>query len=180
MSTGRLPKLPPIRDHASGIRTMAKQIGYDGNAPEFREARDIAGKGKRKSELGPENIRVDRIEWLLAHKRIDVAQHSAGRKLQHDSELAQIGGYASLENVKCGSGSGTNRLPDVKCDAIARVNAARAHVGSRGVGWRILELVVIENVSLEKGAAMMRIHPRGALPALQGALDTLAAHYKLA
>jgi hypothetical protein len=173
MSTRRLPKLPPIGHQKSLLR-----IGYDGNAPEFREARDIAGKGKRKSELGPQNIRVDRLEWLLAHKRIDVAQHSAGRKLQHDTELAQIGSYATLENVKCGSGSGTNRLPDVKCDAIARVNAAHRHMGHKG--WRILELVVIENVSLEKGAAMMRIHPRGALPALQGALDALAAHYKLA
>ena len=157
---------------------MAKAIGYDGNPPEFREARDLAGKGKRKSELGPQNIRVDRIEWLLAHKRIDVAQHSAGRKLQHDSELAQIGSYAMLTDVK--GGSGTNRLPDLKCDAIARVNAARAHVGSKGVGWRILELVVIENRSLEKAAAQMRIHSRGALPALQGALDALAAHYRLA
>ena len=156
---------------------MAKAIGYDGNPPEFREARDLAGKGKRKSELGPQNIRVDRIEWLLAHKRIDVAQHSAGRKLQHDFELAQIGSYAILSDAK--GGSGTNRLPDLKCDAIARVNAARTHVGS-GVGWRILELVVIENVSLEKAAARMRIHSRGALPALQGALDTLAAHYRLA
>jgi hypothetical protein len=156
---------------------MARAIGYDGNPPEFREARDLAGKGKRKSELGPQNIRVDRIEWLLAHKRIDVAQHSAGRKLQYDSELAQIGGYAILTDVK--GGPGTNRLPDLKCDAIARVNAARAHVGSKGVGWRILELVVIENTSLEKAAAMMRIHSRGALPALQGALDALAAHYRL-
>jgi hypothetical protein len=77
-------------------------------------------------------------------------------------------------------GSGTNRLPDVKCCAIARMNAARAHVGAKGVGWRILELVVIENLSLEKAAAMMRIHCRGALPALQGALDVLAAHYRLA
>jgi hypothetical protein len=34
------------------------------------------------------------------------------------------------------------------------------------------------NVSLEK--AMMRIHSRGTLPALQGALDALAAHYQLA
>ncbi len=82
---------------------MAKAIGYDGNPPEFREARDLAGKGKRKSELGPQNIRVDRIEWLLSHKRIDVAQHSAGRKLQHDSELAQIGSYAMLTDVKGGS-----------------------------------------------------------------------------
>ncbi len=86
---------------------MARAIGYDGNPPEFREARDLAGKGKRKSELGPQNIRVDRIEWLLAHKRIDLAQHSAGRKLQHDSELAQIGSYAILTDVK--GGSGTNR-----------------------------------------------------------------------
>src|SRR5258707_12968505 len=111
---------------------MARAIGYDGNPPEFREARDLAGKGKRKSEFGPQNIRVDRIEWLLAHKRIDLAQHAAGRKLQHDSELAQIGSYATLTVVK--EGSGTNRLPYLKCDAIARVNATRRNVGGKRDG----------------------------------------------
>jgi hypothetical protein len=152
------------------------KIGYDGNAPKFEAARDLDGKGKRDPILGPQNINVDRLEWLLAHKRIDAPQHAAGRKLQRDSEQAQIGGFASLDGGR--GGSGTERLTDVKCDAIARVNGARIYVGNSC--WRILELVVIDNVSLEKAAVRMRIHARGALPTLQAALDTLARHYGLA
>src|ERR1700693_6063906 len=73
--------------------------GYDGSPPEFREARDVEGKGKRAAELGPQNIRVDRLEWLLAHRRIDVAQHAAGRRLQHDSDIAEIRGGGRMCRV---------------------------------------------------------------------------------
>lgn len=156
--------------------------GHDGNPPEFREARDLEGKGKRRSELGPQNICVDRLEWLLAHKRIDLAQHAAGRRLQRDCELAAIGGYAAIDGGgfgrSPGSGSGVNRLADVKCDAIARVNAARAHVGAKG--WRILELVAVENVSMGEAAKRMDQSPDRIQLALAVALDALASHYRLA
>lgn len=149
------------------------KIGFDGEVPEFREARDLDGKGRRQAILGPQNINVDRLEWLLAHKRIDAAQHAAGRRLQADSEQAQIGGFQTLQGP--GGGSGTTRLSDAKCDAIGRVNAARVHVG--GSGWRMIEMVALENISLEKAAGRLRINTRGALPVLQAALDTLVSHY---
>jgi hypothetical protein len=154
--------------------------GHDGNPPEFREARDIAGRGKRSSALGPQNIRVDHLEWLLAHRRIDPAQHAAGRRLQYDCELATIGGYASTDGSSGGPGSasGVNRLTDVKCDAIARVNAARAHIG--GKGWRILETIVVQNVSLTEAAARLRESRHRLQLALSVALDALASHYRLA
>lgn len=155
---------------------MNAKIGYDGNAPEFREARDLAGKGKREKVLGPQNIRIDRLEWLLAHKRIESYQHAAGRKLQKHSETAQIGGFSTFQGGM--GGSHATHLSDTKCDAVAAVNEARKHVGNGA--WRILELVVIDNFSLEKAAAHMRIHARGALPALHIALDALARHYGLA
>ena len=168
---GKLRKLEPYR-----IAGMAP--GYDGNPPEFREARDVEGKGKRIAELGPQNIRVDRLEWLLAHRRIDVAQHAAGRRLQHDSEIAEIRGYAAVEIGRGGGASGVNRLADVKCDAIVRINAARMHVG--GKGWRILELVVLENASLGEAARRMRESADRMQLGLSVSLDALASHYGLA
>lgn len=162
----------------SPIESPGSRPGYDGNPPEFREARDVEGKGKRAAELGPQNIRVDRLEWLLAHRRIDVAQHAAGRRLQHDSEIAEIRGYAVMEIGRGGGASGVNRLADVKCDAIARFNAARMHVGAKG--WRILELVVLENVSLGETARRMRESADRMQLGLSVALDTLAGHYRLA
>ena len=154
--------------------------GHDGNPPEFREARDIEGRGKRESVAGPQNIRVDHLEWLLAHRRIDLAQHAAGRRLQQDCELATIGGYGSPDGSGGGKGSasGVNLLADVKCDAIARVNAARRHVG--GKGWRILELVAVQNVSLTVAAAHMHESPDRMQLGLSVALDALASHYRLA
>jgi hypothetical protein len=170
---------PPVKKPKAYAMSRAAP-GHDGNPPEFREARDIEGKGKRKSALGPQNIRVDRLEWLLAHRRIDLAQHAAGRRLQHDWELALIGGYASPDASSGGPGSasGVNRLADVKCDAIARVNAARGHVG--GKGWRILELVAVQNVSLGEAALRMRESPDRMQLGLSVALDALASHYRLA
>ena len=124
------------------------------------------------------NIRVDRLEWLLAHRRIDTAQHAAGRKLQHDAEIAEISGYAVLEIGRAGGASGVNRLSDVRCDAITRVNAARASVGP--TGWRLLDLVALQNLPLGDAAKRMGESPDKMQLALSVALDALASHYGLA
>lgn len=148
-----------------------RSAGHDGEPPEFRQ------RG-----AAVQNIRVDRLEWLLAHGHIDVAQHGAGRRLQHDRELAAIGGYALplvFAGPDRGAAFGARAFPsDIKCDAIRRINAARAHVG--GLGFRILELVVLENVAIHEAARRLG-EPVGKLPlALKVALDSLAGFYRLA
>jgi hypothetical protein len=124
------------------------------------------------------NIHADRLEWLLAHRHIDVAQHGAGRRLQRDWEMSLIGSYA-MSPVRSGTASARADLPaDVKCDAIRRMNRARAHVG--GTGFRILELVVLENTALAEAGRRMA-EPVAKLPlALRVALDALASFYHLA
>lgn len=146
-------------------------VGYDGDAPEFRQRGTAV-----------QNIRVDRLEWLLGHGHIDVAQHGAGRRLQRDRELAAIGGYAlppAYAASARGGGFNARSFPtDIKCDAIRRINAARAHVG--GLGFRILELVVLENVAMHDAARRLG-EPVSKLPlALKVALDSLAGFYRLA
>lgn len=152
--------------------------GCDGNPQIMREPRDIPGRGKRKIE-GTQNINVDRLEWYQAHGHTEQFHTDAGRQLQHDCELAQIGGYASM-----GSGGARSvrlvpsNLPDAKCDAIARVNRARDAL-EPGV-WRLLELVVIDNLALEvAGYRLWRRHIRkhDRVKALVYALDQLAKHY---
>jgi len=145
--------------------------GHDGEPPEFRQ---------RGTAL--QNVHVDRLEWLLAHGHIDVAQHGAGRRLQRDRELAAIGGYAlppAFVAPARSGGFGARSFPtDVKCDAIRRMNAARAHVG--GLGFRILELVVLENTAVHEAARRLG-EPVAKLPlALKVALDSLAGFYNLA
>lgn len=147
--------------------------GYDGDPPQFVPFRDIGGEGVR--EIGIFR-KIDRLEWLHSHKLIETHQRDAGRRLQADCEQAEFRGYTTLGSVK--GGSGTNRLSDVRCDAIGRVNSARLHVA--GIGWRMLELVVIENVSLAKAERRLRLRRDSGIGLLLGALDTLAHHYGLA
>src|SRR5262245_30406419 len=134
------------------MNAMSK-IGYDGQAPEFREKRGSevrdprTGAIIREGEMGTQNIRVDRLEWLLAHKRILPHQHEAGRQLQQDWELAELRAYSTLEGGKTSGGTG-NLLADVKCDAIKRRELARKAVGY--TGWRLIELIAIEGLSCEK------------------------------
>ncbi len=157
------------------------KIGYDGSPPEFREKRGSeyrdprTGAIIRVAEMGIENINVDRIKWLLSHKRIEQHQFDAGRRLQGDWEISKLENYASLQGGR--SGSGTNLLPDVKCDAIQRCGDARKAVGH--TGWRILDMVVIQNISLEKCGVILRVRPSSMSTGLQVALDALASHYGL-
>ncbi len=154
-------------------------IGYDGQPPEFRqkrgsEVRDSkTGEIIREGEMSPHNINVDRLAWLLAHKRITQTQHDAGERLQHDAELAETIPFTKLEGGR--GGGGMNLLPDIKCDAIDRVNRARAAVGH--TGWRIIEMVALRNISLEKAGAILRVKPSSMTTGLMVALDALASHY---
>jgi hypothetical protein len=155
--------------------------GHDGNPPEFRAARDIEGRGKR-TVRGLQNINTDRLEWLLAHHQIDSVQHGAGRKLQRDREMSAIGGYAMSPGFGAGFAPGGSGRPsgpeDIRCDAIRRMNAARAHLGA--TGFRIVELVVLENAAVAEAARRLG-EPAAKLPlALRVALDSLASFYRLA
>lgn len=158
-----------------------RKPGHDGNPPEFRTVRDLLGSGKRSAADGLQNINTDRLEWLLAHRHIDIAQHGAGRKLQRDHELSLIGGYAmspALEKPGRGGNARPSDPADIRCDAIRRMNAARAHVGA--IGFRILALVVLDNVAIAEAARRLG-EPAGKLPlALRVALDSLASFYRLA
>lgn len=157
--------------------------GFDGNPPEFgikrgTEVKDTHGRITREAEESIINNNVDRVEWMFAHGRISQAQYHAARQLQGDAELAALSNYASIDGGR--SSSGVNRLPDVKCDAISRKNAARAAVFAQHgcAGWRIIELIILENTPTESAYRRMNLPSRGAGPwLLNGSLDALAKHY---
>lgn len=152
------------------------QIGYDGLVPEFREARDLDGRGKRQAATGPTNVNVDMLAFLEARGTINAGQRGAGRIFQRDSELAQLVSYGTLQGGR--DGQGLTRLPDAKCDAIARVNRARAHVGPNNcAGWRVIELVALERANLSDVEARMGLRRGKASGILTAALDALMAHY---
>lgn len=159
------------------------QIGYDGEPPSFSpkrgsEVRDrLTGAIIREGEMSEQNDNVDRLQWLHKHgpldRRIDQTQLDAGRTLQRDAELAELRGYVCMDGGR--SGGGTNRLSDVKLDAMRRHGDAHQWVGN--VNSLILRLIVEENKSLEKAAALMRESAKGMNLALRGALDALSRFY---
>jgi hypothetical protein len=160
-------------------------IGYGGTRPEFRAKRgsevrdDKTGAITREGEPSPQNIAVDRLEWLGAHKRILPHQKAAGERLQQDWQLAQRLAFAAVGGAL--GGSGTNRLPDIKCDASTRFGDARARLGGdQSEGWRIVDLIVLQNISLEKAEQFLRLPLRSGLGSLRTALDVLAGFYRLA
>jgi hypothetical protein len=151
-------------------------IGYDGQPPMFRDARDIGGHQARERVKGPQNINVDRLEWLLAHKLIEPHHHQAGRKLQDCCQIAELSVGVALAGGG-GGGSPSTALSDAKCDAMTAINKARAALSP--MAWRMIELVVIDGVTVGKAAARMRIAERAGLPALLFSLDALGRHYSL-
>jgi hypothetical protein len=164
---------------AAQQRIEIPRHGYDGNPPELRSPQDFAGADRELPER--ENYNVDRIRWLYRHGHIDAAQNEAGERLQRDWQLAQLGGYSAAGN---GGGKVVNlvpsNLPDAKLDAIGRVNRARAKLDR--TSWRLVELVVLENIQLAEAAKRLWGHTRRgeAVTAICYALDLLAAVYGLA
>lgn len=163
-------KKPPKQDRAE------VRIGYDGNPPVFRPARDIVGQGKREVIDGPQNINIDRLEWYLDHRLIERHHHTAGRKLQLYAETAELSSGVSLLAGARGGGSMTS-LSDAKCDALDKLNKARAELSP--MNWRLIDLVVLQNITAQKASRQMGFHERSAMPTLVMALDSLAKHYGL-
>lgn len=161
---------PPKQDQA------VTKIGYDGNQPIFRPARDIVGQGKRETIDGPQNINIDRLEWMLDRQYIEPHHHAAGRKLQYYWEIVNRSGGMSLLGGGRG-GSSMTSLSDAKCDAHAAMNTARAAISP--MNWRIIELVVLDNMSSTAAMAKMRFNADSATSAVKLALDSLAQHYGL-
>lgn len=157
--------------------------GFDGEPPEFcakrgSEVRDtLTGEIIRHGEPSPYNINVDRLSWLLAHKRISQVQHDAGERLQKLWRKAKMESYAVISGSG-GGGAGRTRVADSVCDARDEVAAAHDHIGNSG--WRVIELVVLQSASLGKAEGMMCLGPGGGIGALRVALDALARHLRMA
>ena len=153
--------------------------GHGGFAPVLEEPRNLSAQDRSRGDFALENVNIDRLRWLCARKTIEQHHYEAGVRLQRDWELAMIMPVAS--SVIVGSGSGAQLPGDAKVDAMKRHAAAMAALGARGRS--IVELVVLGDaggVSVEKAAAILRLHPKRAIERLVFALDLLAEHYGMA
>ncbi|MGB8601099.1 MAG: DUF6456 domain-containing protein [Rhizomicrobium sp.] len=153
------------------------RAGFDGEPPEFGERKDFVwARGKREVVRSPCNLNTSRISWLYAHKRIERHQFLAAEQLARDWEISLIAPVASKVLFEGTSRRGGVLPGDRQVAAMQHHGAARAALGRN---WAIVELVVEQNISVEKAGAALQVHPKFALGMLWSALNTLADHYRL-
>lgn len=150
-------------------------VGFDDNPIVAQLVRDISGDGKRELYVAR---RIDRLQWLLDHKRIDEAQYAAGRRLQGDWTSCQIGTLAA----STGGGGGRNTsaasdLSNIRLDALKRYGDAMKVVPARVRPALELALIDAGNYSIEWIASALKVDRRVAQERVVVALDCLAAHY---
>lgn len=172
MGKSRARRKPSLNKHIAA----AEVIGFDGERPQFVPARDIMGTGRRAKVDGPQNINVDRLEWLLAKKHIEPHHHQAGRKLQRLYETAEISVGVKLVGAG-GAGVASSSLSDAQCDAMHEVNRVKAAMSP--INFRLVELVVIERFKVEDATKKLGLGSRSATSSLVLALDSLARHFRL-
>lgn len=151
--------------------------GHDGQPPEFVLRRDyVYSNGQRETTESPENINYSRVKWLLNHRRIEKRQYDAAEKLSKHWEKSQIMPSASRILVGAGGANHAEDIIDSKITAGAKFAEAQNMLGRN---WAIIQLVVIDNVSVEQASARLRMHPKFGMGALGAALHFLADHYGL-
>lgn len=156
---------------------LAREAGFEGEPPVHGERRTFVWEeGHRVAEMSPVNLNHSRVSYLHSRGRIDLRQFAAAERLAKDWQLAQIQPRASSVMVGGGSSGGDNHPNDLKVDAMRRHGNAMAVLGA---AWPLVELVVEQNLSVEKAAGQLHIHPKYAHGALWAALHFLADHYGL-
>jgi hypothetical protein len=159
----------------------ALEPGYDGEPPILVEADRKAKWDKDQSPL--QNRNTNRITYLHHQGSISDVQAEAARRFQKDWELSLIQPTAS--SVMVGAGGGSQLPNDAKVDAMHRRGRALEALGcdlKRGImtaGARVLELVVIRELTVKQSADRLVKHPQYVIGILGGALDVLAGHYGL-
>jgi len=162
-------------ERARRDRIVEREPGHDGEKPEFMTAADypdVYVEGKREPVDGPQNINIDRVEWMFHHGQISQRQAAAARRLEEDWQKALINPVAS--SVMVGAG-GASQLPnDAKCDAMKRHGAARKALG---YDWKLVDLVVHGRLTIVQAARVLKLHHQKASGQFGSALHHLADHY---
>ena len=151
---------------------------YDGRPPIFDSVRDTtaeaAGRETARSSL---NIGGNTIAFLTNRKLITQPQAFAANRLQDDYATSQVPGkssFAVLEGGRSSGGGGSNEPSDRAVDAGARVARALAACAE----YRsVVSLVIIDNMTIQGAAGVIRINRNTAAKRLKTGLDKLAGHY---
>lgn len=154
-----------------------RPAGHEGEPPVHAERKTLTWEdGKRVAGSSPFNINHSRVCYLFNRGRIEKRQLGAAERLTKDWELSLIQPRASSVIVGGGSSGGDSHPNDAKWDAMQRHGNA---MDALGAAWPLIELVVEQNMSVEKASGKLGFHPKYGHGMLWVALHVLADHYKL-
>lgn len=172
-------KYPPVKRQTPYVASGAEP-GHDGEPPVFGIRRDLVeAEGKRDEQESIENVNCTRIAYLYAKHRIEWRQFMAAERLWKD--FYDMGQFPKASNVIVGNGAsgGTMGPGDIQVNASRRYHDAR-RVLEQARNWAVVELVVEEQLSVEKAAAQLHLNVKYAKGCLDCALHMLANHYRFA
>ena len=175
--TGSCPPLPPEKQ-SQPYEPLNGTAGHDGNRPEFAIRKDFVYiDGQREATESPENVNHSRVRWLLEHKRITPRMFEAADRHEKDWNTSLMQPRASSVVVGNGGGNGDMHPNDKKIAAMRRRGDAVTVCGRM---YPMVELVVLQNLSVGKASAKLGIHNQAGIIILRVALATLADHFKIA
>ena len=152
------------------------EIGYDGNPPRLRRARDPGGKGHRDLIAV---YRVDRWQHLLDKGSISQIQCEAAQQFEANWESAQFVSYAISGIVIMAGTAGHDRPSDTKMDALQKVSKAiraiQAKLGEKA--HAILLYAVTSGMSFSQMARAINCPRQDVSRRIRACLDILADHY---
>lgn len=153
------------------------QIGYDGRPPILEPLAGLTARERKARDCPKRNVNHCVVCWLLSQRLISKREHEAAERLQADFEAKAISDMPGVNLMTGGGGCqhGPSTVPQVRVDARKHYEAALSFAGDTGGQW--LKAIVVEDLSLTAAAKLMRVHEKGALPALRVALGVLVMVY---
>lgn len=160
-------------DGEEGAAEEVVKHGFDGNAPFDHVLRDLPGAEKNRVLI--QKRRFDTLFWLKEKKHINEEHFLAGEELREAWHGCQISGAApSWENFGGSKGAYTG-LGSGTVGALGRFGEAWAQVHE--FCRPSIALMVLENLSKDQVALVLKMDRRAILPHIRIGLDQLAAHY---
>jgi len=156
-------------------RQRVVEPGHDGCAP-IMETPKGAAAWEEAGDLVQHNVNIDRVRFLYHKRAISSSQYEGACALQRDWEMAMILPQASSILVGNGASGGGATLPnDARVAAMRRKGNAMAAVPVEC--RRIVELVVIDNMTIGKVAGIVKAHHQFATALLHVGLNAIAREY---
>lgn len=159
----------------------AAGAGHDGAVPVLEAPPKAAEWEKRGNKHPLFNANCSRIAYLVRRKRLQERHFLAAEQLFYDNHMSRLESMAQAgAPMGAGGGYGPAAMADAKLDAMDRKIKAVERVAMAGAdAEKMVTRVVLDDLTVERAAALAGLEKRYAMGVLVTALNILAAHYRI-